>query len=162
MLILSAGLHRIRRMTRVVARSASTTTHHPKTRREQSMAANAELFGRGGYVALSDVKVDPQTWGRLEWMVSGDIGNSDNLTVGKCYIQPHDQNPPHYHPNCDEVLHVLRGTIRHRLGDEYIEMSAGDTISIPQGTIHNAENLGDTEAEFVIIFSTATREVVGE
>lgn len=126
------------------------------------MVANAESYGRGGYVALADVRVDPQTWGRLEWMVSGDIGNSDKLTVGKCYIKPHDQNPPHFHPNCDEVLHVLRGTIRHRLGDEYIEMGPGDTISIPQGMMHNAENLGDSEAEFVIIFSTATREVVGE
>lgn len=121
-----------------------------------------DVLGRGGFLASSEVRVDPQPWGRLEWMVSGEIGNSDHLTVGKCYVNPLEKNPPHSHPNCDEVLHVLRGRIRHRLGEEYIEMAAGDTISIPRGVIHNAKNLGDTEAEFIITFSTASREVVGE
>ena len=71
-------------------------------------------------------------------------------------------NPVHHHPNCDEVLHVLRGSIRHRVDDEYVEMGPGDTISIPQGAIHHADNVGDDVAEFIIVFSTARRQVVGE
>ncbi|MFC0680051.1 cupin domain-containing protein [Lysobacter korlensis] len=77
-------------------------------------------------------------------------------------IDPGNNNPPHSHPNCDEVLHVIRGTIRHRVGDDYVEMGPGDTISIPAGQVHNATNTGDEEAEFLITFSTAYREVVGE
>ena len=57
---------------------------------------------------------------------------------------------------------VVRGTIRHRVNDEYVEMRAGDTISIPMGATHNAVNIGDDECELVIIFDTARRQVVGE
>jgi quercetin dioxygenase-like cupin family protein len=118
--------------------------------------------GRGGLTPAGKVVVDPQAWGRLEWMVSGAIGNSDTMTVGRCTIDPGQQNPPHYHPNCDEVLHVVSGTIDHRLGDEQLPMSAGDTISIPAGTVHNARNVGSEPAILMIAFSTPDREVVGE
>jgi quercetin dioxygenase-like cupin family protein len=117
---------------------------------------------RGGLAKAGSNVVDPQPWGRLEWMVSGAVGNSDRLTVGKCFIRPGEQNPPHHHPNCDEVLHVLQGRILHRVEDEYFEMGPGDTVSIPTGRVHNARNIGDTEAELYICFSTAERQVVGE
>ncbi|MGC5170124.1 cupin domain-containing protein [Microbacterium sp. DT81.1] len=119
-------------------------------------------MSRGGVVHRSDVLTEPQEWGRLEWMVAGRLGNSDTLTVGRCYIRPGQQNPPHFHPNCDEVLHVLQGTIRHRVDETYVEMGPGDTISIPSGSVHNATNLGEDEAIFVITFSSAERETVGE
>lgn len=126
------------------------------------MSTSAENRARGGITRGSEATVDPQEWGRLEWMVSDALGNSDHLTVGKCFILPGMNNPVHHHPNCDEVLHVVKGTIRHRVDDEYTEMIAGDTISIPQGAIHNATNIGAEECELVIVFSTAKREVVGE
>jgi quercetin dioxygenase-like cupin family protein len=109
-----------------------------------------------------DYVPEEQEWGRLIWMVSGALGNSQTMTVGKCFIKPGQANPPHYHPNCDEVLHVLRGRIEHRVDDEFVEMTAGDTISIPTGRIHNARNIGSEEAEFLISFSSADRQVVGE
>jgi len=126
------------------------------------MPESTRPTGRGGLTARADVLVEPQPWGRLEWMVSGALGNSDTLTVGKCFIEPGQQNPVHHHPNCDEVLSVISGRIRHRVGDEYVEMTAGDTISIPKGSVHNATNIGDEQCELLICFDTATREVVGE
>jgi quercetin dioxygenase-like cupin family protein len=101
-------------------------------------------------------------WGRLVWMVSGKLGNSTTMTLGRCYIEPGKENPRHYHPNCDEVLHVLQGTIDHSFDDETVRMNAGDTISIPQGVFHNARNVGTDVAIFVISFSTPDRQVVGE
>jgi quercetin dioxygenase-like cupin family protein len=111
---------------------------------------------------VADRQVEETDWGRLEWMVSGKLGNSTTMTVGRCYIEPGKENPRHYHPNCDEVLHVLQGSIEHSLDDETVTMTAGDTISIPQGSFHNARNVGTEQAVFVISFSTADRQVVGE
>jgi quercetin dioxygenase-like cupin family protein len=108
------------------------------------------------------VVVEDQDWGRLEWMVSAALGNSDTMTVGRCYIRPGEQNPRHYHPNCDEVLHVLQGTILHTVGNDIVPMGPGDTISIPSGALHNARNVGDDEAVFVISFSAPDRQTVGE
>jgi quercetin dioxygenase-like cupin family protein len=110
----------------------------------------------------SDYDVEETPWGRLIWMVSGSRGNSTTMTVGKCFIQPGQANPRHFHPNCDEVLYVVRGTIEHSVDDEITRMGPGDVVSIPQGRLHNAHNIGDDEAEFIISFSTPDRRTVGE
>lgn len=101
-------------------------------------------------------------WGQLTWYVSGELGNSDTLTVGQAIIRPGQRNPRHYHPNCDEVLHVLKGRILHSMGDRTVEMQAGDTVSIPTGVPHNATNIGDGDAVLSISFSSADRKVVNE
>lgn len=111
-------------------------------------------------VRATDATVEEYPWGRLLWFASGALGNSETLTVGQCLIEPGRANGAHYHPNCDEVLHVLEGEIRHRIGDDYVLMSAGDTISIPAGLVHNAQNVGSVPARMAITFSTADRHSV--
>jgi quercetin dioxygenase-like cupin family protein len=99
-------------------------------------------------------------WGRLEWFASAEIGNSDTMTIGMCAIFPGNQNGRHFHPNCDEVLRVLRGRIIHTWNGIEREMNVGDVISIPRGVVHNARNIGDEPAELAIAFSSANRVTV--
>jgi quercetin dioxygenase-like cupin family protein len=96
-------------------------------------------------------------WGRLEWYVSAEIGNSNSMTIGKCVLAPGQANGRHRHPNCDEVLTVLRGDIVHSWDEQEFPMHAGDVVSIPSGVAHNARNVGDAEAELAIAFSSAHR-----
>jgi quercetin dioxygenase-like cupin family protein len=110
----------------------------------------------------ADNVVEPQSWGTLIWMVSGKQESSETMTVGRCHISPGMANPRHYHPNCDEVLHLIDGTIEHSAGDDLVTLRAGDTISIPANVWHNARNIGDGEAVMLISFSSAHREAVGE
>ncbi|PSK90588.1 Cupin domain-containing protein [Haloactinopolyspora alba] len=121
------------------------------------MAQHEVRLTRAGETATEE-----QSWGHLVWMVSGALGNSDTMTVGRCHISPGHANPRHLHPNCDEVLHVLQGTIEHTVDDEVVSMGPGDTISVPTGAWHNARNVGTDEAIFVISFSTPDRQVVAE
>ena len=109
-----------------------------------------------------DAKVVEYPWGHLVWYVSGELRNSDTMTVGEAVIRPGQHNPRHVHPNCDEVLHVVTGHIRHTMGDETVEMQAGDTVSIPAGIFHNATNIGPDNAVLSISFSSPDRQVVGE
>lgn len=118
--------------------------------------------GKAMVSRTGDHLTETQSWGRLVWMVAGRMGNSDTMTVGRCYIDPGAANPRHHHPNCDEVLHILQGTIEHTAGDDVVEMGPGDTISIPAGVIHNARNVGQDQAIFVISFSTPDRQTIGE
>jgi len=117
---------------------------------------HATLTHPGGFIT------EEQSWGRLVWMVSGALGSSETMTVGRCFINPGKANPRHFHTNCDEVLYVLRGNIEHTVDDDAFRMSAGDIVSIPSGSYHNARNVGDDVAEFVICFNTADRRTVGE
>lgn len=106
--------------------------------------------------------VEETDFGKLVWMVSGGQQNSSTMTIGRCHIAPGKANGRHYHPNCDEVLYLQQGTIRHSMGDTVVQMSAGDAVSIPVGIVHNAENIGDEEAICMISFSTPDRQAVGE
>lgn len=109
----------------------------------------------------ADNLVEQMPWGRLIWRVSAERGNSTTMTVGECIIAPGEQNGRHRHPNCDEVLYVASGRIVHSAGDVLTEMSEGDIISIPSGVVHNARNIGETEAHLFISFSSAYRESEG-
>ncbi len=125
--------------------------------------ADEDLRKQPPTVARADsYDIEETPWGRLVWMVAGRLGNSATMTVGQCYIEVGNANPRHYHPNCDEVLHVLHGEIEHSLNDDTFRMSAGDTVSIPTGTIHNARNVGEEQAVLFIAFSSADRQTVGE
>jgi quercetin dioxygenase-like cupin family protein len=104
---------------------------------------------------------EPTPWGRLEWSVSARIGNSETLTIGTCFIEPGRENGRHFHPNCDEVLRVVRGTIVQTWNDLECEMNVGDVVCIPRGIVHNARNIGDETAELALSFSSAYREMVG-
>lgn len=118
-----------------------------------------------GAVALSsgpaDYDVVETDFGRLIWRVSAALANSTTMTVGECVIEPGKANGRHYHPNCDEVLYVADGHIRHTADDLTVEMRTGDIISIPAGVVHNARNLADSDAHLFISFSSAHRESIG-
>lgn len=117
------------------------------------------------FIVKQRIEVDPIEfdWGRLYWFVSAPIGNSAEQTFGKCVLKPECANPRHFHPNCEEILHVAEGSIDHFIeGEGWIPMEPGDTITIAQGVWHCARNRGVGEAVLYISFSSAHRETVGE
>lgn len=107
---------------------------------------------------LADAQLHDFPWGRVSFLASRSLGNSTTMTFGRALMHPGHPPTRHRHPNCDEILHVISGRVRHSLGEESFELSAGDTISIPMGVWHGAEALGDGPAEMTICFSSADRE----
>jgi quercetin dioxygenase-like cupin family protein len=102
-------------------------------------------------------------WGRLTWLASGKLGNSSSMTVGQCLIRPGKANPRHSHPNCEEVLYVLAGRVRHTVdGGGEAELGPGDVVSVPPDAIHNARNIGKEDAVLAISFSSPDRQTRGE
>ena len=102
-------------------------------------------------------------WGELSWFANAALGNTQEVTVGRCTLNPGMGNPRHYHPNCDEILTVLKGRIRHTgPGGEPLEMSEGDTVTIPPNIWHRAENIGEGHAVLLVVFNSAHRQTIGE
>ena len=109
----------------------------------------------------ADIQTDLFPWGRLEWYARKSI-NGANMTLGFCHINPKMENAMHSHPNCDEVLHVLKGSIIHRLNGEELLMNEGDSLFIPQNAVHNAFNSSESEVVLSIAFTTGERRTVNE
>ena len=138
--------------------STVTTSMEPLTQRGRAALHIPEHV----VLPASQSTAEIQPWGRLEWFASRALGNSTKITVGRATIGVGKSNPVHWHPNCDEVLHVQQGRILHRVGDKQYELHAGDTVTIAEGVLHNARNIGDEDAILDISFSSADRVAIGE
>ena len=98
-----------------------------------------------------------EDWGTLRWLANRQIGNAEGLTLGRVTIKAGQTNPRHRHPNCEEVLYLLKGRLRHTLGDKSFTMSAGDVITIAPGVFHNAACIGAEDADMIVVYSQGTR-----
>ena len=77
------------------------------------------------------------------------------LTVCESLPAPGEGPPLHAHPREDEILYLLDGRLRVRLGDELSEASAGAFVFIPRGLRHTWQNAGDGPARLLFAFAPA-------
>ena len=69
-------------------------------------------------------------------------------------LQPKKPGPPvHAHPDEDEIVRVVEGTARVRLGDEIQLVDAGKSLRIPAGTPHQIRGHGDTPLVIQVTYS---------
>lgn len=99
-----------------------------------------------------------EEWGSLCWLASSSIGQVDRMTVGRVSIRAGRANPRHFHPNCDEVLYLLKGRLEHTLGDRTMVLNAGDTLIIRTGEVHNARNVGGEDADMIVVYNAGERQ----
>jgi mannose-6-phosphate isomerase-like protein (cupin superfamily) len=109
---------------------------------------------------LENLTGEPFDCGSLVWLCSDRLSPGASQTLGLSTILPGKQNPLHYHPNCEELLHVLSGVGRHRIGDAFVEVRPGTTVRIPAETIHNLVNTGSETLTCLIAFSSGNRQTV--
>ena len=103
-------------------------------------------------------ETEEHEWGEITWLDSADLTGSDGLTVGHVRIYGGCANPEHRHPNCEEALYLLSGTLEHSVGAETTTLDAGDCLHIPRGERHAALNPGDDDAVAVIAYDAGERE----
>jgi len=117
---------------------------------------------KAAIVKSDGATVQELAWGSLTWYASELLGNSKEMTVGRCVIEPGQENPVHSHPNCEEVLHLIQGSLSHTADEETYVLEPGDTIVIAPHVRHNARNIGDDDAAMYIAFSSANRKTVAD
>jgi quercetin dioxygenase-like cupin family protein len=71
---------------------------------------------------------------------------------------PGEGPPLHTHANEDECLVVLEGTMRFRLGDDIEDAPAGSLVFVPRGAVHTWQNVGDSPARMLVLFTPAGME----
>lgn len=121
-------------------------------------------FGDDDFVFKFKKTTDDTPFGNLRPMfvdfnpalatLPGDGASQNLVTVGPCAI-----NQPHNHPRGTQISHVTEGELlfgfaeenggRHFIGGN---VTKGQTVIIPQGLIHFAQNLGCKEAQFIASF----------
>lgn len=108
-------------------------------------------------VSHIEAKRIDEDWGSLRWLAGQDIGNAQGMVVGRVIIKRGRSNPRHSHPNCEEMLYLLRGRLEHTVGDETVITEAGDVIVVPAGVPHVARNIGHDDADMIVAYSAGVR-----
>ena len=97
-------------------------------------------------------------WGEMTKMVHSETGDSDELAVSHMVVRPGKSSPIHSHPNCEEAIYLIRGTLEHRVDDRIYPQGPGSTVVVPRGAPHVTTNVGHDDAEVIVTYSTARPE----
>ena len=106
-----------------------------------------------------DLETQSFDWGTLQWLANAELLGAAQ-TVGICHLFAGKKNPPHFHPNCEEILYVQQGTGKHLLDQDWIPVRPGSVVRIPTGMKHKLVNDGTDTMITIIAFSSADRQTV--
>ena len=110
----------------------------------------APLVRRADEVVYEDVDAAE---GMRKGVLVGEADGAPNLAIRRFVLAPGAEVPRHTN-EIEHEQYVLEGTYTVGLGDEEYEVSAGDSLLIPAGTVHWYRNEGETEGAFVCAVPT--------
>jgi len=97
-------------------------------------------------------------WGWLNF-VSDEVDTGvAGVTVGLARIEAGAENPLHIHGNCSEIILLLSGSVEHVVGEEIVDLTAGDVLIVPPAVPHQARSVGPTGAEMVVVYNSGQRD----
>jgi len=117
------------------------------------------MMEKSTVIRSTGIPVQSAPWGSLQWLVNGDTAPGTAMTLGRVTFKPGQSNPAHAHPNCDEILFVVAGSLEHSLPEGgSVRLEPGDCIALPRGCGHSAKNIGDTDAVVIVAFNAPDRK----
>jgi mannose-6-phosphate isomerase-like protein (cupin superfamily) len=108
----------------------------------------------------AELPVEKSPWGTLQWICNAKLSPGALQTLGLAQVYPGKTNVLHYHPNCEEVLHVISGRGIQTVDGSAIELKAGMTVRIPAGSKHSLANPNSESLLTLISFSAGDRQTV--
>jgi quercetin dioxygenase-like cupin family protein len=102
-------------------------------------------------------RVPTPSGGSLTFKVTG-AETGGMLLVFESSIPPGEGPPLHVHADMDEVIYVLDGKLRVRLGTDLHQALAGACVFIPHGVAHAWQTVGAAPVRFLVVASPAGLE----
>ena len=85
---------------------------------------------------------------------------SQSLKIGELTIAPNTRVPRHIHPNTEEAMIILEGTLDVVLGNQRMTVGPGHVVLAPAGTVHGFLNRTQEPARLLFVFPTQQVERV--
>ena len=81
----------------------------------------------------------------VRWLITDESVGSESTVVGRTMLRPGSKHDIPRHANAEEWEYVIQGNAIKHIGDEQVELTAGDVVFVPAGVFHGLENGSDTE-----------------
>jgi quercetin dioxygenase-like cupin family protein len=80
----------------------------------------------------------------LDVKISGSDTDGDLAIFEQTSVSKGRGTPLHVHPNQDEVFYVIAGNYKFKVGDDTLDLTAGDSIFLPRKVPHAWSQLSDS------------------
>ncbi|MDH3476527.1 MAG: cupin domain-containing protein, partial [Rhodospirillales bacterium] len=102
-------------------------------------------------------RVQATEWGAMDWLVDDAMVENAGLSVARMTLERDACSPGHRHPDCNEVIHLIEGSVEQTVDRHRHVMEPGDTVFVPAGAHHRSRNIGPGAAVVIVSYSAGTR-----
>ncbi len=110
---------------------------------------------KGKFVTLKDSEPVSLEWGILRWLSLPELTAAKQLVVIEVSLLPGHGHDFHKHPQQEEVIYVIEGTVEQWLEGEKRNLLPGDSIFIPADTVHASFNVSSENVKLLAILAPA-------
>ena len=103
------------------------------------------------------LEVHPETWGAMCWLVEDRLVPGADVSVARMTINAESVSPAHRHPNCNETIVLLSGSVTCIVDDREYPIEAGDAVFVPRGSAHAIRNETSLAAVAMLTYSAGAR-----
>jgi len=112
----------------------------------------------GKFFKQSDLAWQPNYMGQIATHSSPSVSDAEKLMFLDIKMEPGKCHSFHFHPNQEEIIYVMEGTIQQWIEQDSVELSAGESAFIPQGVIHATFNVSGKPARLLAILGPCIGE----
>ena len=112
----------------------------------------------GKFMMADETKPEVLDWGQLRWLSCPPATGAKELTVIDVTVAPGMGHDFHKHPDQEEVIYVIAGTVEQWMDREKRILGPGDSLFIPADMVHASFNVGAADARIVAILGPCVGE----
>jgi quercetin dioxygenase-like cupin family protein len=105
----------------------------------------------GKFTPVAQADRERLNWGTLAWLSRPQTTGAEKLVVIEVNLSPGHGHNFHKHPEQEEVIYVIEGTIEQWLREEKRMLNPGDSVFIPADTVHASFNVSSNPAKLLAI-----------
>jgi len=110
------------------------------------------------FVKQAGMTVDTVDWGTIGWRTRPANTNCKTFVVMDVELEPTFGHDFHKHPQQDELITVLAGTIEQWIEGEKTILEAGDSVYLDKDVVHASFNVGDVTARLLVVLAPSIGE----
>ena len=105
----------------------------------------------GKFIPAAQADREKLDWGTLAWLSRPTTTEAEQLVVIEVNLSPGHGHNFHKHPEQEEVIYVIEGSIEQWLRQEKRMLNPGDSVFIPADTVHASFNVSARPAKLLAI-----------
>lgn len=112
----------------------------------------------GKFIASTEVEREQLGWGTTGWLSRPQTTGAKDIVAMEVSLLPGNGHDFHKHPEQEEIIYVIEGSVEQWLEDKKQTLNAGDAVFIPADIVHASFNVASQPAKLFVTLSPCKGE----